>query len=302
MQKGFTLLEILVSISITLVLGAAVFQLFQQNERVFSDQNLVTEMQQAARAGIFQAADEIRMAGQGVPIYAQSYGEAPSEETVVILSGSSSTRINLRVSLSPAESFVTLPRPVALTVGNTSTVTVDDATGLYDAVGGGPAGRFVYFWGDSSTTGWQWSRALIRSIAPSSRNVNVTAVSSGPAGVAGGAVQYPDAPAISLEEAVALFYDNSTGSVRRTTATNMTDPVHPVWSPANELVSNVRLLHFDYFDHFGNSINPDSLTERVSVASVEIRLAVQTAQDLRNKSRPVFALSVRTNIRSSRIH
>jgi hypothetical protein len=187
-----------------------------------------------------------------------------------------------------------------LMVGTTSTVTVDNASGLYDAVGGGPTGRFVYFWGDSSTSGWQWVRAVIRSITPSTKSVSVTAVSSGPANIAGGTL-FSGFPTMSLEEAVSLYYDNS-GSMRRTTATSMIDPLHPVWSPANELVSNVRLLHFDYFDHFGNPVNPDTLADRASIASVEIRLAVQTAQDLRNQSRPIFALSTRTNIRNARIH
>ena len=90
--------------SITMVIGAAVFQLFRQNERIFQDQNLITEMQQGARAAISQTADEIRMAGQGVPVYATSYDASPSEGAVAVLAGSSSTRINFRAGLSPAES------------------------------------------------------------------------------------------------------------------------------------------------------------------------------------------------------
>lgn len=301
MQKGFTLLEVLISLSITLVIGAAVFQLFQQNERVFSDQNLVTEMQQGARAAIFQSAGEIRMAGQGVPLYAETFGEVPGEETVAILSGSSSTRINFRACLAPAESVVTAPRPMILTIGATTTLTMEDASGLYNAVGGGPTGRFVYIWGASGPPGWSWVRASIRSITPSARNVSVTVSSSGPTGVAGATVEFPDAPLMSLEEAVALYYDSSTGAMRRTTATDMTDPVHPLWAPANELVSNVTQLHFDYFDQSGNSVNPDTPVNRTSIARVDIRLAVQTAQDLRNHTRPGFALSVRTNIRNARI-
>src|SRR3954468_17023558 len=127
MQKGFTLLEILISISITQVIGIAVFQLFQQNERVFNDQNIVTEMQQAARAAIFQDADEIRMAGQGVPTYSDTYSDTPSEESIAVLSGSSATRINFRAGLAPAESAVTAPSLIALSVGSPVTVTVDDA-------------------------------------------------------------------------------------------------------------------------------------------------------------------------------
>ena len=302
MEKGFTLLEILISISITMLIGIAIFQLFQQNERVFGDQNLITEMQQGARAAISQAADEIRMAGQGVPVYADTYSDVPSEETVAILSGSNSTRINFRAGVAPAESSVIAPRPIAFSVGSSMTVTTDDVMGLYNAVGGGPNGRFVYFWGASNSLGWLWVRSSINTVTPSLNQVGLTTVSTGPAGNAGATVQFSGSPTMSLEEAIAIYQDNASGSMRRTTATNMRDPVLPSWAPANELCSNVTQLHFDYFDRFGNVVVPDTLANRARIGGVEIHLAVQTAQELRNHDRPSFALSVRTNIRNARIH
>jgi prepilin-type N-terminal cleavage/methylation domain-containing protein len=301
MQKGFTLIEILISISITLVIGVAVFQLFHQNERVFNDQNLLTEMEQAARAAIFQTADEIRMAGQGVPTYAETYADTSSEDTVAILSGSSATRINFRAGLAPAETSTIATGPITFSVGNPMSVTVDDAVGLYNAVGGGPTGRFVYFSGASDTLGWLWVRASINSITPSIKSVGVTPVSTGPAGNAGGTVEFQASPTMSLEEVIAIYQDSFSGSMRRTTATSMSDPVHPSWAPANELSSNVTLLRFDYFDRFGNIVIPDTLANRARIERVEIRLAVHTAQELTNHSRQNFALSVRTNIRNARI-
>jgi len=302
MQKGFTLIEILISISITLVIGVAVFQLFQQNERVFNDQNLVTEMQQGARAAIFQAADRIRMAGQGVPMYAETYGDSPSEETVTILFGSSATRINFRAGIAPAETFVVAPTPTSFSIGSPMTVTVNDAIGFYNAVGGAPIGRFVYFWGASDTSGWLWVRASINGITPLINRVAVTPSSVGPAGNTGAMVQFPTFPTMSLEEVTAIYLDDSTNSMRQTTATVMSDPVHPSWAPANELSSNVTELQFEYFDHFGNPVVPDMLANRSRIERIEIRLVVQTAQELRNHTRPTFALSVQTNIRNARIH
>jgi hypothetical protein len=301
MDKGFTLLEILISISITMVIGVAIFQLFQQNEHVFNDQNLTTEMQQAARAAVFQTVGEIRMAGQGVPLYAETYSEAPSEETVAILSGSDSTRINFRAGLAPAETSVIAPGAISFSIGNSTTVTVSDAAGLYNAIGGGPTGRFVYFWGASEASGWLWVRSSINSVTPSTNHVEVTPVSTGPAGNVGATVQFPASPLMALEEAISIYQDFSTGSMRRTTATNMSDPVHPLWAPANELSSNVTRLHFDYFDRGGSIVIPDTLANRASIARVGIQLTVQTAQELRNQTRSTFAVSVRTNIRNARI-
>jgi len=302
MQRGFTLLELLISLSITLLLGAAVFQLFQQNERVFHDQNLVTEMQQGARAAIHQAADEIRMAGQGVPVYAQSFGEIPSEESVSILSGSNDTRINFRAGIAPTATTLISPRPAVFARGAVVTLLVEDATGLYDAVGGSPVGRFAYFWGPAEADRWSWVRASIGSISLSGGRMDLTVATTGPIGVAGSTVAFPSPPTVALEEAIALYFDGATDSMRRTTATNMTDPTHPMWAPANELISSVVQLHFDYFDSADRSVIPDSLANRARIVRIDIRLVVRTAQELRNHARPEYALSVRTNIRNARMH
>ena len=71
--RGFSLIELLIALLIVLAAGAMTFQLFRENERVIRDQNLIMEMQQTARVVISQIADEIRMAGQGVPIFATTF-------------------------------------------------------------------------------------------------------------------------------------------------------------------------------------------------------------------------------------
>src|SRR4051812_29920307 len=87
-RDGFTLAELLIALLITAGLSTIVFQLFQQNERVFRDQNLLIEMQQSARVVASQISDEIRMAGQGVPLYAASFDSVKAEATAPILSSS----------------------------------------------------------------------------------------------------------------------------------------------------------------------------------------------------------------------
>ena len=105
-QSAFSLLETLVAMAITVGIAAAAFQLFYRNERLFRDQALILEMQQSARLIIAQIADDVRMAGQGVP-------PGLSE---VFLPGSDASRLNMRASFSAAESVVTssLPLPVAI--------------------------------------------------------------------------------------------------------------------------------------------------------------------------------------------
>src|SRR5215475_11884346 len=98
--KGFSLIELLIALSIALGLSAMMFQLFHQNERVIRDQTLIMEMQQTARVVASQIADEIRMAGQGVPVYSANFDTAPSEAVSVFLASSSPSRVDFRSGLS----------------------------------------------------------------------------------------------------------------------------------------------------------------------------------------------------------
>src|SRR5262245_25992814 len=101
--KGFSLIELLVALAIGLVLTTMMFQLFHQSERAIRDETLVMEMQQTARIVIAQVADEIRMAGQGVPTYAAGFETVPSEAAAVILGSSTANRIDFRAGLSNVE-------------------------------------------------------------------------------------------------------------------------------------------------------------------------------------------------------
>jgi hypothetical protein len=181
-------------------------------------------MQQGARAAIAQAAGDIRKAGQGVPLYAASFNSGLSESTVAILPGSTSSRINFRAGISTADTLVVAPSPSSLPIGRTVALTVGDATGLYDAVGGGsPTGRFVFLWGPLDVIQTGWIRASIQSITPSTRLVQVTASESS----TGAPITFPSTPRIALEEVIALYFDKANGTMKRTTATNMTDPLNP---------------------------------------------------------------------------
>src|SRR5438132_11858511 len=101
--SGFSLIELLIALLVTLGIGMMCFQLFHQNERVIRDQNLIMEMQQTARVVMSQIADEVRMAGQGVPVFAGTFDPGPSEATAAFLSTSTSTRIDFRAGLSNVE-------------------------------------------------------------------------------------------------------------------------------------------------------------------------------------------------------
>ena len=91
-SNGFSLIELLVALTVTALVVTMMFQLFHQNERVVRDQTLITEMQQTARVVASQIADEIRMAGQGVPVHPSRFDTVPSEAVAIILSSSNTSR------------------------------------------------------------------------------------------------------------------------------------------------------------------------------------------------------------------
>src|SRR5256885_1694816 len=102
-SNGFSLIELLVALTVTALVVTMMFQLFHQNERVVRDQTLITEMQQTARVVASQIADEIRMAGQGVPVHPSRFDTVPSEAVAIILSSSNTSRIDFRAGLSNVE-------------------------------------------------------------------------------------------------------------------------------------------------------------------------------------------------------
>ena len=263
-QSAFSLLETLVATAITVGIGAVAFQLFHQNERLFRDQAVILEMQQGARVVVSQIGDDVRMAGQGVPP-----GLAE-----IILHGSGSSRLNMRTSFSAVESTVVSPLPVPVAAGNALTVIVESTAGF-------SAGRQAYLWADLS-----WTRGAINSVSGAARSIRLT-----PSMVSPSPLEFVVPPAISLDEAVSLYFDSTTKTVRRTTATNTASS--PSWAPANELAANVTDLVFTYLDSEGVPVIPDTLEHRSQIVSIEARVVVRASTPLSDGSRPAYALSAR---------
>src|SRR5262245_26380695 len=156
-NNGFSLAELLIALALASGLCTMMFQLFHQNERVIRDQTLIMEMQQAARVVAAQIADEIRMAGQGVPVYAASFDAVPSEATAVILESSTASRVDFRAGLSNTETSAS-GGPVDLILGNSSTLSVVSTSGF-------AAGKFAYVFSPSTSSSWPWVRAELTGVS-----------------------------------------------------------------------------------------------------------------------------------------
>jgi len=287
-SHGFSLIELLIALFIMLTVGSLLFHLFHHNERVIRDQALIMEMQQTARVVMSQIADEIRMAGQELPVYSSNWDQVMAEATTVILPTSTSSRIDFRAGLSNTDAAVVGSTSLDIALYATRTLTVSDGTAFSTALGTNwPSGKFVYIWGPTSTSTWAWVRAQLINITSTTLMVTPQQSSNMIS-----TVHFTGFPTVSLEEAVSIFL--SAYTVRRATATDLTNPAAPIWSASNDLGRNFQSLSFTYYDKNGAALNPSTLANRNAVARVDIQLAVQTASVLSDGRQPVYSLALRT--------
>ena len=309
--SGFSLIELMMAMVITLGIGMIVFQLFQQNEQVFRDQNLVMTAQQSARVVAAQIADEIRMAGQGVPVYSSTYDATATEGIAVFLSGTTSNRVEFRSTLSNTETNVTTAIPVDLTLGASGSITAANASLFSTQLGTtSPTGTYVYIWGPTTSDAWTWVRAQLTAINTGSNTLTITPSQAGEQGRSAGAdatlntsddvIRFTKAPTVVLEQAVTFYLSSNT--IKRATATSMTNQTSPTWTSGDNLGLEFTSLNFTYYDESDNVVTPSSLANRMTIARVDVQVVVRTADELSStRSRNTYALSVRSLPRNARL-
>ena len=269
-SPGFSLLELMFAMSITMGVGLVVFNLFVQNEQVFREQNLTLELQQSARAIASMMTDEIRLAGQGVPAYAASVDTAVSEASQTFISGTNASTIVFRSGFQNATAVVTDNPPTTFTVGNHAHIEVVDVTAINSIVGAN-SNRFLYLWG-ATLTGWTWVRAEITAIDTSDDEFEVT-----PRQIGGQGGTFQVKPTLSLEQAVA--YRLSSGNIQRGISGDFATLTAPdlTWET---LGTNFTGLAFTYYDESGSTVAVNTLADRASIRRVDVTLAAQTASVL----------------------
>jgi prepilin-type N-terminal cleavage/methylation domain-containing protein len=270
-NRGFSLIEVLIATTITVGVGAIVFQLFHQNERIFRDESALMEMQQGARMVASQIADDIRIAGQGFP---PGVGD-------IVLPGSTAHRLNLRAGFTGTETIVTTALPFSVTAGNAVTLRVESTTGF-------SSGKQVHVWNSQG-----WLRATVDSVSGSAKTVRLTPTSGSAV-----TVDFTAVPRIAVDEGIAIYRDAATHIVRRTTSANTANPANPVWAPANELANNITALDFLYYDARGTLLLPDTPENRARIVSIETRVEARPPTPVAGKVPRTFALSIRAYARN----
>jgi hypothetical protein len=266
--KGFSLIELMISLSLTLGIGLAAIQLFQIHERSYGAQNAIAEIRQNARSTVVQIADEIRRAGNGVPSFAASGAGAIDEAIAVVLNGSDSTHLRLRTGVSNVlTSVLTVPAQYALNIP--TSVHVADTSIFSSAMGTTtPSGRFVYLWGCGSYHCLGWVRAELLTIDNTAKTISIVGrQATGCMDAAPGVVSLAERHTVMLEEGVSFFLNS--GSLWRAAATDMRNQTNPLWGPSSELLRNVTRLSFAYYDEAGIAVDPTTLSGRLAVSRID---------------------------------
>lgn len=269
-SKGFSLLELLLAMAITLGVGMIVFQLFLQNEEVFRDQDLVLELQQTVRAVASTINDELRMAGQGVPAFAASQNVGTLEAAQTILTGSNATTIVFRSAIDNGIAQPQNAPPYNFSMGVPAVISVDDAGPIAGLVGLN-TDRFLYVWGPFDDT-WTWVRAQISVVDTLTDTIVAT-----PTQVATNGGTIEAVPYLTLEQGLAYTIDGT--NVRRGTIGDFTSLTAPVIA-YETIGENFTGLTFTYYDGNGNVITPSSLATRALVRRVDFTLTADTSQPL----------------------
>ena len=137
---GFTLIEVLISILITLIVMASVFALLTRGQRSFQREPEIADLQQSARTVIDMVSRDILQAGAGLPPEFPAFsavrgGDGTPTDSIEMIG---TFQLAGEVYLEP-EDVMTVTDTVATMVSNTTNFEVDDMIVVYNDVTTGTA-------------------------------------------------------------------------------------------------------------------------------------------------------------------
>jgi len=155
-QKGFTIVELLVSAVIFVVILLGIYMMYETNQITFLKGEKKTNIQQNARIAMDQMETEIRMAGYGVPTAASPSKIEP------IITAASATSISFLADIENASTTLS-----ASASAPTTSVTVASAAGF-------SANDSIYI-----TDGLKWEQLVIASVNKTTNIITFTSALTG---------------------------------------------------------------------------------------------------------------------------
>jgi len=272
---GYSLIETLVSMALTLVVGGAMVGLLTGGHHVFRDQDLLMEMNQVSRAVASMIVRDLRAAGQAVPVMAGRYEPVPSEAVQVFLPGTEADQVRVRLNLNAPEARLSETEPLTFDLLTDTWIQLDAQTLP-------KPGGFVFLSGQSNEV-WTWLRARVDEVAPPDKLLVTPVQISSEGGF------LPSGARVSYESAVS--YQLSGGSVRRGEPKDLSSLAEPLFQ-LSSLGENFTRLEFSYYDGSGGQLDPRSPVDRSRIRRVDFLLQAETSAPLTDGSRGLDTISM----------
>ena len=143
LPSGFTLIEVMISMMITLIVMSAVFGLLSRGQSTFQREPEIADMQQSARAALDMVAKDALQAGAGLPPEFPSFsttvmdvnvgdGGTDPDEIVVMGSLGGTSQVNEPTEVDPASFNGDVTGFAFKTAGDWSNIQIGDLVVLYD--------------------------------------------------------------------------------------------------------------------------------------------------------------------------
>lgn len=278
-SPGYSLIELLLAVSVLLVVTGILIQVFFQTLGVLRDRHQLAELDHSLNAVATLLAADIRRGGQGLPLVAVADQTAGAESTTAVLAGTASDTLRLYLDTT-ADTVTTDPNPPTFQLGQTVRIRTRDSSPLTQ-------GEDIFLWGAAGFS-WTWVRARIEERV-SSREFGITPlyISS-----EGGLFTAP--PRLTRVDGVS--WRRSGDSIMRG---ELSDP-NPLSPAFRELSAgeDFTALEFVFFDAFGAAVDPSVPGIRSGIRRVGFLLEGQTSEALANGQPRRKAITMTVGLRN----
>jgi len=158
-KRGFTLIEVLISIVITMIVMASVFALLTQGQRAFQREPEIADLQQSARTVLDLVSRDVLQAGAGLP------PEFPAFSSIRGGDAAPTDVLEMIGTFELAGEIYLNPEDVTGFVGNQARMRAN--TTNFEAANGGTPGDMVIVYNDATTTALttpQWALARVTAV------------------------------------------------------------------------------------------------------------------------------------------
>jgi type II secretory pathway pseudopilin PulG len=277
---GYSLIELLIAVTVVLAVTGIVAQVFYQSQGVLRDRRQLAELDETLHAIAHLIAADIRRAGQGLPTLAVDAQAVGVDATNAILAGSGSADLRLYTGGTGGDTVLTDPTLPTLLANRTVLIHTREDPALV-------TGDQVFLWGEAGLS-WSWVRARVEQrISPGQFDITPLDFSS----EGGLSTSRP-----RLSQVDGVSWRRAGNSILRGELSNP-DPVSPAFREMSA-GENFTALEFVFFDGSGGVVDPLTPTARPGIRRIGFLLEGTTSEPLADGKPRRKALTLSVGLRN----